>query len=247
MQSTGDVPHDWRRTGVFTVFGGSFVGAWQYVLFNIMLPRVSPMPANFFTLPIMKRFAHREGLKAVAVLTVLENAINQPFLHFPSLYFIKHKMEHFGTSTWSESMENAISTTKEKFIPDNVASLALWVPATIINGLFVPLHFRVPFITLCGCLWTSFLSLDKGVPATDSEPTPRVAIKVRKRTAEEIKSIDHGLDLIDNVDPTPQFKIRLRSLNDLDQSEPSKELATSTSKSSNQKSQIEICLGIPRK
>ena len=85
---------------------------------------------------------------------------------------------------------------------------ALWVPATVVNGLFVPLHFRVPFITLCGCLWTSYLSLDKGIPATDSEPSPRVAMKIRKRTAEEIKSIEHGLDLIDNVEPPLQFKVR---------------------------------------
>ena len=64
----------------------------QYVLFNVMLPRFSPMPTNFFSLPISKRLCHASGLKAIAVLTVVENAINQPFLHFPSLYFIKHKM-----------------------------------------------------------------------------------------------------------------------------------------------------------
>jgi len=47
--------HDWRRTAVFATFGGTFVGAWQYVLFNVMLPRVSPMPVGFFALPIAKR------------------------------------------------------------------------------------------------------------------------------------------------------------------------------------------------
>lgn len=86
------------------------------------------MPSKFFSLPISKRLCHASGLKAIAVLTVVENAINQPFLHFPSLYFIKHKMEH--TSTWEESLKNALETTKDKFVPDNTASLALWIPVS---------------------------------------------------------------------------------------------------------------------
>lgn len=104
------------------------------------------------------------------------------------------------------------------------------------NGLFVPLHFRVPFITLCGCAWTSFLSLDKGVPAVDSEPAPSVAIKMRKRTAEEIASIEHGLDLIDNVDPTPdRFKLRLRGIDDNDRQADLSDAADSNKTTSTKK------------
>jgi hypothetical protein len=70
----------------------------------------------------------------------------------------------------------------------------------------------------------------------DSEPAPSVAIKMRKRTAEEIASIEHGLDLIDNVDPTHErFKLRLRGIDDNDRQADLSDAADSNKTTSTKK------------
>lgn len=185
-----ELRHDWRRTGVFALFGATFVGAWQYALFSKALPLVSPVPAGFAAMGLAEKMRHRAGLKSVAALVFVENFINQPFFHFPTLYAIKDGMERQGDFSITKSLSRGVEEAYEKVVPDNVASLALWVPATVVNGMFMPVWARVPFITLCGCAWTSWLSLNKGAAveaAETSEPNAMARAESPPATTKPVK------------------------------------------------------------
>ena len=85
---------DWRRTQIFALFGACFVGGWQYILFTVGMQRLLPQPAAFARKTLTEKLRDREGLKVVAGLVAIENLVNQPFLHFPVYYAIKHSVEH---------------------------------------------------------------------------------------------------------------------------------------------------------
>jgi len=159
---------DWRRTAVFATFGATFVGAWQYWLFSVAVPRLVPSSASFAAAPLRRKLRDGAGLAGIAAFVAVENLFNQPFAHFPVLYTIKYALTHSGASP-AEALEKGVAETRETFWQDNANSCAVWVPATLINGLFVPVALRVPFMTLTGCGWTTFMSYTKGAPAADAD------------------------------------------------------------------------------
>jgi hypothetical protein len=169
QRQSSPLPWDWRRTAIFTVFGGCFVGAWQYALFSVALPAFGPaVPSGFATAGLLAKLRDTAGLRAIAVFVIVENCFNQPLLYFPTLYSIKHQMEHTH-HTLSQSIVAGVRKARLLFVEDNIASLRVWVPATLINGLFMPLWARIPFMTLCGCGFTCFVSLTRGAPDPDAD------------------------------------------------------------------------------
>ncbi|KAH8064991.1 hypothetical protein JL722_1883 [Aureococcus anophagefferens] len=91
-------PWDWRRTAIFATFGATFVGAWQYWLFSVVVPRVIPMSAGFAAAPLRQKLTDTVGLRSIALFVAVENLFNQPFGHFPTLYAIKYRLTHGGAS-----------------------------------------------------------------------------------------------------------------------------------------------------
>ena len=166
-------PWDWRRTAIFATFGATFVGAWQYWLFSVVVPRVIPMSAGFAAAPLRQKLTDTVGLRSIALFVAVENLFNQPFGHFPTLYAIKYRLTH-GTASLAVSAAAGVSEARRNFFDDNVNSCAVWVPATLINGLFVPVWARVPFMNLCGCGWTCFMSYTKGAPDADADPISEI-------------------------------------------------------------------------
>jgi len=170
-----DAPWDARRTAVFASFGAVFVGAWQYYLFSRWLPKLIPTSAAFEAAPLAAKLKNAAGVAGVAAFVAVENLLNQPLAHFPTLYAIKYRLEH-GDAPWSEVAASAVATTRRNFWEDNFNSLCVWVPATLLNGFLVPLWARVPFMTLCGCGWTSFMSYTRGAPSVDADGGARAQV-----------------------------------------------------------------------
>lgn len=163
---------DWRRTQIFALFGACFVGGWQYILFTVGMQRLLPQPAAFARKTLTEKLRDREGLKVVAGLVAIENLVNQPFLHFPVYYAIKHSVEHTH-DTLRDCVRAGAQRAADNFVPDNVASCAVWVPATIANGLFAPPWARVPLMSGMGAVWTCFMSWRRGAPALDADTAGR--------------------------------------------------------------------------
>jgi len=161
QKATSDI-WDWRRTAVMATFGATFVGAWQYWLFSYTLPRLVPQSASFAAAPLRQKLRDSAGLAGIAAFVAVKNVFAHPFAYFPSLYAIKHGLE--GGEASPECIRSGLEEYRENFWRDNANSCAVWVPATVVNGLFVPVALRVPFLLLIGSGWTSFVSLTKLSP-----------------------------------------------------------------------------------
>ena len=159
---------DWKRNVTFLAFGMTFQGAWQYYLFNRVMPRITPDAFTFAAKSIREKVKDVKGMKNVLVQNFVENGINNPLFFFPTFYSIK---EMVSTGKWTfsaayNSVNNGISRYRKNFWSDITACWAVWVPAQTINFAFSPAWFRVPFVALVSAGWTGYVSFTRGGEAT---------------------------------------------------------------------------------
>ena len=80
---------DWRRTRLFATFGALFVGAWQYALFSVAVPRALPYMATWAQRPLREKLRDPRGLLQLGCLVAVENCFNLRwyllFFHQPKL------------------------------------------------------------------------------------------------------------------------------------------------------------------
>ena len=148
---------DWRRVKVFTCFGALFSGAWQYVLFVRLMPRIVPRAEAFALKPLRQKIRDGPGLRGLAIQTFVENGINNPVLYFPIFYTIKEFLE-------DGPLEDGIKKYRKNFKEDVTAILKVWVPAQLFNFAFSPMWLRVPFVAFVSAFWTAYVSITRGKP-----------------------------------------------------------------------------------
>ena len=136
---------DKRRLLTFSFFGFSYLGGWQYYLFNKIFVRCEAVMA-------LKGYS---SYTQSIILTSLDMGIHTPFMYFPAFYALKG---------WAEN--KCVSMTLQAFknnIYDDIKSMwTLWIPAQFCNFVLLPLHLRMPFITSVSFLWTMILSMTRG-------------------------------------------------------------------------------------
>jgi protein Mpv17 len=67
-----------------------------------------------------------------------------------------------GVFAWNLALQNKIKEfphkTRRDFVPTLFAGWKFWVPAASVNFLTVPLQHQVLYMSLCGVVWTGYLS-----------------------------------------------------------------------------------------
>lgn len=141
---------DLQRLSVFTSFGFVYLGGWQHFLFNNLFVKCE----KIMTL------AKYKPISQSIILTFLDIGIHTPLMYYPSFYMIKGYLEN-------QSMNKVIDTYNENIKNDMIAMWKVWLPAQMINFTFIPIHFRMPFITSVSFGWTIILSLMRGNKKND--------------------------------------------------------------------------------
>ena len=136
---------DKKRLLTFSFFGFSYLGGWQYFLFNKLFVRCE-------TLMKIKGFSN---YTQSIVLTGIDMGIHTPFMYFPTFYALKGWIE-------KESIDTSIQNMKMNLYDDIKAMWSLWIPAQFCNFVLLPLHLRMPFITSVSFIWTIILSMTRG-------------------------------------------------------------------------------------
>lgn len=136
---------DYKRVAVFASFGLTYLGGWQYVLFNKMFPRLEMMMAR----------AHWQKTSRAATLTFLDMGIHTPFMYFPAFYSVKNIVD-------GGDLAKGIKDYRSNMQSDLIAMWQVWIPAQMINFAFVPLYLRMPFIAGVSFAWTVILSITRG-------------------------------------------------------------------------------------
>ena len=151
----GNEDIDWRRVSVFTTFGALFSGAWQYVLFVRIMPRLCPAAEAFAAKPFRQKIKDIPGLKQLALQNFVENGINNPILYFPIFYTVKEFIE-------GGDLRDGVKKYKAHFKEDVLAIWKVWIPAQFVNFAFNPMWMRVPFVAFVSAFWTGYVSMTRG-------------------------------------------------------------------------------------
>jgi len=146
---------DWKRNMVFLSFGVTYMGAWQYLLFVKIMPRLVPGAEEFARKSIRDKLADSAGIRGLLIQNFVENGVNNPLLYFPIFYTIKELLEGGDLSV-------GMKKYRAHFWEDLTAIWSVWIPAQFINFAFSPLWFRVPFVAIVSAGWTSFVSFKRG-------------------------------------------------------------------------------------
>ena len=145
---------DGRRVFCFFALGLTYVGAFQYGLYNrLMKPAGDLLSARFGT------------SASVATMVALDQFVVCPVIYLPTF---------FGLKQWSSGecgivdVPGKIATkmTMSEYDAAEFVTMsamwAYWIPAQAINFWIVPRHLTIPFMNLLGFGWNAIMSAMNG-------------------------------------------------------------------------------------
>jgi hypothetical protein len=152
---------DWKRNLTFASFGFVYLGGVQYALYVPIFGRMFPNAASYAGKSLGSKLADAAGSRSMVAQVVIDQFIHHPFLYFPAFYSIKEVVN-------GGLVADGLAKYQRNYKEDLVALWKLWVPSTILNFAFMPMHMRIPWVATTSLFWTCILSYMRGsedVPA----------------------------------------------------------------------------------
>ena len=150
---------DFRRVGCFFVLGLTYVGAFQYGLYNRLMK------------PLGDALTTRWGTGAgVGAMVAVDQFIVCPLVYLPSFYALKAMAD--GECSAAEAPAHVARKLLGGEGEDGggwltlVALWAYWMPAQAVNFWAVPRHLTIPFMNVAGFGWNAIMSAMNGAPAS---------------------------------------------------------------------------------
>lgn len=156
---------DWQRSVAFAIFGFLYIGLLQWALYVSLLTSVFPDAMVFANSPLSAKLVNKAG-QIELVGQVLADCFFTVLIYFPVFYIIKELMQSGGSV--SSRIQAGLSKYWKNIVQDNLASLALWIPANFII-FAAPMFLRMPLEHGVSFAWTMFMSARRG--ATNEQET----------------------------------------------------------------------------
>jgi hypothetical protein len=156
---------DWKRNGVFLVFGFAYLGGFQYYLMVTKYRQWFPTMDRFAKLPFAAKLKDTAGLLDAAKMVLFDLIVHLPMIYFPTYYTVK---EFVGGHSWNpadwvkDGVTRYVGNSKE----DLTAMLQLWGPSDCIQFV-LPVHIRLPFRHVVSFFWTAYVSFTRGAIEED--------------------------------------------------------------------------------
>uniref|UniRef100_A0A7S2WFS8 Uncharacterized protein n=1 Tax=Mucochytrium quahogii TaxID=96639 RepID=A0A7S2WFS8_9STRA len=150
---------DWHRNLAFILFGGAYLGIFQWVVYVRGFQRLFPEMNKFCSQSLGDKLRNKAGLKSLFGQIALDFVFIQPFLYFPVFYGFKTFVdeEDKGGSRWM----NAFQNWKNNFFVDNLGMCGFWLPMDLII-YSVPVYLRLPINHAISFIWCCVLSIFRG-------------------------------------------------------------------------------------
>lgn len=156
---------DWKRNAAFAAFGFIYLGGVQYTLYVPVFGRLFPGAATFAAKPLTQKFKDVRGMFHLAAQTFLDQCVHHPLMYFPAFYITRELVMNSDKPDFYRVLADYQRNMKD----DLLALWKIWVPATMFNFAFMPMHFRIPFVAGVSLLWTCVLSAMRGGDVVHSE------------------------------------------------------------------------------
>jgi hypothetical protein len=143
-------PFDWLRGASFFVFGAAYTGAFQHWWFGALMAAFPTPPPGAGVL---------DQLLAAAVKTGLCQFFTIPLIYLPFFFAITGLLRGL-------TAEQAWSRARELYLPLYTRNISFWIPAQMIQFLFVDPGYQVTYCCFAGLIWGVVLSQVAGVLRT---------------------------------------------------------------------------------
>jgi len=157
---------DWKRNAAFAAFGFVYLGGVQYTLYVPIFGRLFPNAARFAAKPIRQKMKDAKGMLQLCAQTFLDQCVHHPLMYFPAFYVTK---ELVMAPSGTPDIGRVLAEYRVNMMEDLQALWKIWVPATMFNFAFMPMHLRIPFVAGVSLLWTMVLSAMRGGDVAHSE------------------------------------------------------------------------------
>lgn len=157
-KSLGEV--DWKRNGIFVVFGFAYLGGFQYWLMVTKYRQWFPTMDRFAKLSIAEKLKDTAGILDAIKMVVFDITVHLPMIYFPCYYSVK---EFVSGSSWNpiDWVTDGVTSYSTNLKDDLTAMIQLWGPSDCIQFV-LPLHIRMPFRHLVSFFWTAYVSFTRG-------------------------------------------------------------------------------------
>lgn len=155
---------DWKRNAAFAAFGFVYLGGVQYTLYVPVFGRLFPKAAAFAAKPLAQKVRDARGMMHLFAQTFLDQCVHHPLMYFPAFYMTKEVVMQD-----KPDIVRVLTDYQKNMKEDLLALWKIWVPATMFNFAFMPMHLRIPFVAGVSLLWTCVLSAMRGGDVVHSE------------------------------------------------------------------------------
>eukprot|EP00980_Cylindrotheca_fusiformis_P009164 scaffold1996_cov127-Cylindrotheca_fusiformis.AAC.1 len=160
---------DWKRNGLFIVFGFAYLGGFQWYLMVHKYRQWFPTMDRFAKLTFAEKLKDTAGLLDAAKMVLFDLTIHLPILYFPTYYTFK---ELVGGHSWNpiDWVKDGVGKYAGNAKEDLTAMLQLWGPSDCIQFV-LPVHIRLPFRHVVSFFWTAYVSFTRGALEPEVEST----------------------------------------------------------------------------
>lgn len=151
---------DWKRNGIFVVFGFAYLGGFQWWLMVNKYRQWFPTMDRFAKLPFAEKLRDTAGLLDAGKMVLFDIFVHLPMMYFPTYYTVK---EFIGGKSWNPAdwAKDGVTKYVGNMKEDLTAMVQLWGPSDCIQFI-LPVHIRMPFRHLVSFFWTAYVSFTRG-------------------------------------------------------------------------------------
>lgn len=156
---------DWRRNGIFVVFGFAYLGCFQYWIMVTKYRQWFPTMDRFAKLSLAGKLKDRAGILDAMKMVVFDVTVHLPLMYFPAYYTTK---EFVGGNTWNpvDWVKDGVTKYSNNLKDDLTAMIKLWGPSDCVQ-FALPVHIRMPFRHAVSFFWTAYVSFTRGAIEED--------------------------------------------------------------------------------
>lgn len=151
---------DWKRNGIFVVFGFAYLGGFQYWLMVTKYRQWFPTMDRFAKMSVAEKLKDTAGILDAMKMIVFDLTVHLPIIYFPTYYTVK---EFVGGHSWNPAdwVKDGVSKYSNNLQEDLTAMIKLWGPSDCVQFV-LPMHIRMPFRHLVSFFWTAYVSFTRG-------------------------------------------------------------------------------------
>ncbi len=172
---------DWKRNGVFVVFGFAYLGGFQWWLMVSKYRQWFPTMDKFAKMSFAEKLKCPAGILDAAKMVIFDVTIHLPLMYFPTYYAVK---EFVVGDSWNpvDWISDGVTKYRKNMVEDLTAMIKLWGPSDCVQFV-LPIHTRMPFRHMVSFFWTAYVSFTRGgadQPATTTDHVVPISQTVDK-------------------------------------------------------------------